>query len=240
MSIFHLVAISGNAKVGRMPVTTTSNDTCPPSCPLQGDGCYAEGGPLAMHWRKVTGGERGGSLAKLCESIAAFPEGQPWRHNQAGDLPGRADKLSPAGVDKLAQAASHTQGFTYTHYPLTDSPHAKFNRRVRNKAHKLDGLTINASANGMAHLDQLIAQGVEGPFATVLPATVNGAVDKTVKTADGHTVIVCPATYKDDVNCKTCMLCASRNRPAVGFPAHGFRTKKASAVAVNMDALVAA
>lgn len=237
MPTYHLVKKSGNAKVGKMPVTTTSADTCPPSCPLAANGCYADGGPLAMHWRKVTAGERGGSLDTLCADIKAFPVGQSWRHNQAGDLPGADDAIDGAALRKLAKAAAHTRGFTYTHYPLDKGN----NRKLIAAANRIGGLTINVSCNGMEHVDAVRASGYKGPLATILPVSVDGAVTKTVQTPDGHKVTVCPATYKDDVSCKSCMLCrnTSSKRPVVGFPAHGFRTKKASAVAVNITALTA-
>ena len=47
---------SRNAKVGPMPVSTSDKSTCAPSCPFKGKGCYAESGPLAIHWAKITAG----------------------------------------------------------------------------------------------------------------------------------------------------------------------------------------
>ncbi len=44
--------VSSNAKTGPIPVTTTSEETCPVSCPLKRNGCYADAGPLALFWRK--------------------------------------------------------------------------------------------------------------------------------------------------------------------------------------------
>lgn len=48
---YHFTRVSGNAKCGPIPVTTTSADSCPPTCSFKGNGCYAESGPLAMHWK---------------------------------------------------------------------------------------------------------------------------------------------------------------------------------------------
>jgi len=59
-------------------------------------------------------------------------------------------------------------------------------------------------------------------------------IDQTTntRTAKGIPVVVCPATYKDDVSCKDCMLCEKRDRKViVGFPAHGTAKKKANRVA---------
>jgi len=48
-----LTRVSRNAKVGPIPVSTTEATTCPPACGLAKSGCYADGGPLAIFWRKV-------------------------------------------------------------------------------------------------------------------------------------------------------------------------------------------
>src|SRR6187431_3010559 len=77
---------SGNSKTGPIPVSMTSQATCPPSCAFYGAGCYAESHWLGKHWEKVT--EKGLDWSAFCLQIAALPEGQLWRHNQAGDLPG--------------------------------------------------------------------------------------------------------------------------------------------------------
>jgi hypothetical protein len=40
-------------------------------------------------------------------------------------------------------------------------------------------------------------------------------------------VVVCPATYRDDINCMRCGICqvASPNRAVIGFPAHGVKKR---------------
>ena len=87
----HLTPKSANKKVGPIPVSTTTADTCPATCPFNNaneGGCYAEAGPLKLHWMKVTRGERGTNFSEFLEQIKALPDGQLWRHNQAGELPG--------------------------------------------------------------------------------------------------------------------------------------------------------
>ena len=56
---FHLTLKSSNRKTGKIPVSVTSAHSCPDHCPLKKNGCYEEGGPGAINWRKVTNGERG-------------------------------------------------------------------------------------------------------------------------------------------------------------------------------------
>ena len=94
MTFYFLTRKSRNAKTGPIPVSTTSADTCPNDCPFRGNGCYAEGYPLKGRWDEVTRGERGGSLEELAANIKTLPQGQLWRHNQAGDLPGNGHLIN--------------------------------------------------------------------------------------------------------------------------------------------------
>ncbi len=68
------------------------------------------------------------------------------------------------------------------------------------------------------------------PVVTVLPDTVHGNV--ALHTPAGRRIVVCPATYREDVTCASCQLCQRADRKViVGFPAHGASHKKASTVA---------
>src|SRR4030095_3084819 len=115
---YHLTVKSGNRKTGGIPASTTSSDTCPDACPLKGGGGYAKGGPLFLHWRKVSQRQRGVNLEGFCQSIAALPEGTLWRHNQAGDLPGVGDTLDRAALAAIVAANTGRRGFTFTHKPV--------------------------------------------------------------------------------------------------------------------------
>lgn len=227
----HITMQSGNAKTGPIPVSTTEAPTCPPACPFntanQG-GCYAAGGPLAIHWRKVTAGAAGGSWDDLCHTVAGMPEAQLWRHNQAGDLPGIGDAIDAPALRRLVKANAGKRGFTYTHKPVT-GPHGARNGKAIAAANA-GGFTVNLSANNLAHADDLAAREL-GPVVAVLPADVDGKVTKTLATPAGRTVVICPATYRDDVNCASCGLCQRQRSTIVGFPAHGAAKRKASAIA---------
>ena len=89
MHKYHMTLVSGNTKVGPIPVTTTSKDSCPSTCSFKGNGCYAEGGHLAIHWNRLSAGQssRELNLEQLCGAIKSLRFKQLWRHNQAGDLP---------------------------------------------------------------------------------------------------------------------------------------------------------
>ena len=72
---FHVVDVSGNTKVGPIPVTTSGRETCPTDCPLY-DFCYASTGRLSIHWRKVSDGERAISYEQMLAKIADFYEAE--------------------------------------------------------------------------------------------------------------------------------------------------------------------
>jgi len=222
----HLTLKSRNKKVGKVPVSTTERKSCPTACPFNnGNGCYASLGPLALFWDKVDSGQAGTDWNDFCGQIEALPDGQFWRHNQAGDLPGDGAKIDAAALSQLVASNKDKRGFTYTHY----NPKTGDNRHILKQANN-SGFTINLSGNNLKHADELVDLNV-GPVVAVLPA--DHAKKKTT-TPKGRPVITCPATYKDNVSCASCQLCQRRDRKTiVGFPAHGAAKRKASTIASN-------
>lgn len=238
---YHLTLKSRNGKTGPIPVSTTAKASCP-SCPLKDNGCYAASGPLALFWQKVTDGKVGTDYATFLAQVSSLPEGQLWRHNQAGDLPGIGDAIDHDALAALTRANRGKSGFTYTHKPMTVAANA-----VAVAAANADGFTVNLSGNNVAHADALADMGV-GPVVTVLPQEYgrrekNGDWAETLddyrsrvsslpkKTPGGRAVSVCPATFLD-TSCADCGLCARSNRKSVvGFPAHGSGKGKAEMVA---------
>ena len=221
--MFHITPKSKNAKVGKMAVTTSTATTCPTSCPFKSNGCYADSGPLKLHWDKVTRKERGDDWSTFIDKIKDLPTGSKWRHNQAGDLPGDMEKLDDKKCIELAKANKGKRGFTYTHYDVLDNFQNAITVNIMNHL----GFTVNVSANNLEHADKLCDLDI-APVATVLP------IEQTTNTVTpkGRKVVVCPATYKDDVSCASCMLCEKWDRNVVvGFPAHGTSKKKAAAIA---------
>ena len=53
MTKVRFTKVSSNRKVGKMSVTTTERQSCPDACPFKGNGCYADGFPLAGVWNRV-------------------------------------------------------------------------------------------------------------------------------------------------------------------------------------------
>jgi hypothetical protein len=218
---FHITIKSANAKTGPIPVTTSPRATCPSTCPFRKNGCYADSGPLALHWDAVSTGARGDDWPTLCAEVSQLPDGQLWRHNQAGDLPHTDGDIDAAAVQELTEANIGRRGFTYTHHDATRA----HNLDVLERAN-VDGLTVNLSANTLQHADRLADTGL--PVVVVLPITQT----TNTTTPAGRRVVVCPATVRDDVSCATCQLCARADRQViVGFPAHGTSKARVDAVA---------
>jgi len=208
-----------NEKLGNIPYTTSSAETCPSACPLKAKGCYAKQGPLYWHWRKVTEGKRGITWQAFLDNIKALPDGQVWRHNQAGDLPGVDNDIDTHKLDEIVKANTGKRGFTYTHKPVSSAK----NRKAIARANHL-GFTINLSADNLREADTLKALNIT-PVAVVLPL----GTEKKISTPAGNTVILCPAQYKENLTCGNCKLCAIRDRKVIiGFEAHGASKKHVS------------
>ncbi len=209
----HITARSSNKKTGPIPVTTTEQGSCPTTCPFYGKGCYAKSGPLALHWRKVSSGERGTDWQGLCDFVGSLPDRQLWRHNQAGDMPHVFGDIDHAKVAHLVVANTGKRGYTYTHHVLN-----KHNVTILRRANR-QGFTINASTESLNAADAAINQGL--PAVCVVPN--NQPVPKV--SPAGNKVVVCPAQERD-ISCAECKLCSVANRTCiVAFKAHGSASK---------------
>ena len=229
---------SSNVKTGPIPVTTTSNESCPTDCAFKGNGCYAEAGPLGGLWKAMSNAGPNAPFkngrntmttidwAKLCLEVSSLPANQLWRHNQAGDLaklPGTI-KIDKAALRDLVQANTGKRGFTYTHHNVLNDLD---NRQAVADANA-QGFTVNLSGNTLAHADALADLGI-APVVAVVPITTTA---NTVTPA-GRKVVVCPATIREDVSCADCQLCQRARDFIIGFPAHGPSKRKADAIATQ-------
>lgn len=261
----HLTPVSSNSKTGPIPVSTTERKSCPRSCGFLRDdngsnGCYADGGPLGIHWSKVGEGGRGDNFLAFCDRVRRFPKSQVWRHNQAGDLPkgensdDSVDRLDSEKCLELADAAKHTNGWTYTHYDPTDSQ----NQEVIRSMNEAGGLVVNLSAESLSQADRYHDVGC-GPVCVTLPAD---ASTKGLKTPGGIPVVLCPIQHAeekryrdangipesgpvnrdskefksflkidagDNISCAACRICRTGGRNSiVAFKAHGVSMRKIS------------
>lgn len=228
---YHLVNKSTNEKTGPIAVLTSSFYTCPDACPFKRNGCYADGGPLRLHWDKLTRGDRGITFSILLDTFRKSGTGQLIRLFQAGDLPGINNSINIKDTIRLVKSLGNWKAFGYTHKP----PSFRRNAEVIKYCND-NGVCINLSANNLSHADELCKLGI-GPVSVTLP---KDAPLKGITTPDKNKVVVCPAVITDKAT--TCSTCGGRKGPLclqtdrkfiVGFPAHGSSINKASEIAKN-------
>jgi len=208
---------SGNTKTGPIPVSMTSQATCPPSCAFYGAGCYAENHWLGKSWEKTP--EKGLTWEAFCRKVEALPEGQLWRHNQAGDLPGAGERIDTKALVRLVEANSGRRGFTYTHKKSREAISAV---RYANE----HGFTVNVSCDSIEEVDRWRADCPSLPLVVTIGTDETRA---TFQTPAGHRVTVCPAQTREDVTCESCKLCSvATRRTIVAFKAHGQNKRKVS------------
>ena len=215
---FHLSRVSKNKKTGPIPVTTTSRNSCPPTCAMR-PACYGMLGPLALHWDRVSDGSRGKGWRDHLNDLLTLPFCSPLRLNQVGDLPASNGRLSRRYLVQLITAVRlrKLQAWTYTHHDPTKGENAALLRRAFRS-----GLTVNVSTESVEAADRAIAADL--PATITVPSTEQRT---TWRTPDGNLVMVCPAQRRE-TDCSQCMLCHKRGkRVVIAFTAHG--TRKATA-----------
>jgi hypothetical protein len=208
----------------------------------------------------VFDGGRGDNFSAFCGRVAKFVKRQVWRHNQAGDLPkdenlsDSTDRLDAEKCAELAEAASHTHGWTYTHYDVTDS----HNQETVRSMNATGGLVVNLSAESLRQADEYHQTGC-GPVCVTLPADAH---TRGMKTPNGLPVVLCPiqhaeekrfrefsgmsagetvnrdskefkrflkADQGDSISCASCPLCRTAERKSVvAFKAHGVSMRRVS------------
>jgi len=223
MTNYSLTKISNNSKTGPMPVTTSNRTTCPDACPLKKNGCYAEDYYTAVHWDKVTNGDRGTDWQGFLADIKSLPKRVMWRHNVAGDLRGSDDRIDTQALKELTQANKSKYGFTYTHYPLDNAVNITAVQQAN-----VAGFTVNGSANTLEQADSYKELGI--PTVVILAANTS----KVSYTPNNNKVVVCAAQTSDKVTCQSCGLCQLADRDyIIGFRVHG-KSKKKAKIAVGL------
>ena len=206
---------TGNSKTGAMLLVRSPRSTCPDSCGLKGNGCYAFNFPIAMHWLKQD--TVGVDFATVLYAVRTLPKKALWRLFEAGDFEPSSENpelISPSQVVSLLAANNGKRGFGYTHYPVL--PNLEVLQLMNSS-----GLTINASADSLEQAKLYFELG--------LPTTLVVA-EKTPKdvTVDGVRVVVCPnQSTPSKPTCLQCQMCQKPDRDyVIGFRAHGTKKRK--------------
>lgn len=229
---YHLTVTSKNAKTGPIAVTTSSKDTCPDICPLKKKGCYADNGPLQLHWELITQQKRGVSFDDFLILLLKLKRFSELRYGQAGDLPKIKDDTDTIDSDKLARLTAvikqrKLKAYAYTHFPVM---HHIANQNAIKHAN-INGFTINLSANNISEVDNLLALKI-APVAVIM----NPNAKKVSFTDQGNKIVICPAQTNEKTRCVDCMLCQKHDRSfSIGFYPHGTSVKKAIISTNNQD-----
>lgn len=224
MQQVQVVARSGNAKTGPIPVTYRPMATCEPTCPLLGSGCYGSGRIFAMAERNARDLVAEDAAAVLAKR---HPSARYMRDRVVGDI----ITMGPDGptldleyVDQVAKLARDADlvAFGYTH---------AWRRFTIANVERIEraGYVMNASCETPGDIAQAAALG--------LPTTVaNDDIPEGAVIA-GRRVVTCPAQTRDGVTCATCGLCAKPGRKStVRFRIHGSAKRQAqAAVARRME-----
>lgn len=211
-----------NAKLGPIWAVYADRRTCPDSCGLKGNGCYAEK-HLWMRWAWHSAHQ---TLDEVLERVAALPPLALWRWGVAGDLPGAGEHVDGPALMRVVDANRGKHGFAFTHKPAT------WANRWWIALANAHGFTINWSAEGLAEADRL-ANLRAGPVVAVVPSD---SPTKGLRTPEGRPVVVCPAEWHVSakgahVQCATCGACANPDRRVViAFRAHGHGRKHVDAL----------
>lgn len=206
---------AGNSKTGAMLLVRSPRSTCPESCSLKGNGCYAENFPLVLHWMKQD--TVGVDFATVLYAVRTLPKKALWRLFEAGDFEPSSENpelISSQQVISLLAANKDKRGFGYTHYPVLPNLETL---QLMNAS----GLTINVSADS---LEQAVVY-----FSLGLP-TVVVVAEKFPKDSvvDGVRVVVCPnQSTPSKPTCLQCQMCQKPDRDyVIGFRAHGTKKRK--------------
>lgn len=177
----HPVRKTQDRKVGnKAAVTYSSWETCPPSCSrYESSDCYARGGRVRLHADAVTRGDTGMTVRQAAKQIEAWKP-QYWRHNVAGDLPGKGETIDPVGLLQLdAAAGACGTAWTYTH------KHQDL-EALRACRH----LVVNLSADSVSQAVELVRTGL--PVVIASPE-LEGDLVPPPRYIAGKRVVTCPA-----------------------------------------------
>ena len=155
----------------------TESKSCPDTCALKKNGCYAKTSFVGIQWRQLDKGTHGIEWNEFISNLQSLPYGSIFRHNVAGDLPHNDGLIDSTKIEQLTHALKRKTGFTYTHHVLN------FENVAHIKWANSRGFTINASCDNLSQVDRAMALGI--PAATILPEDTG----KRTITPNGNTVV---------------------------------------------------
>jgi len=209
---------TGNSKLGDAAATYVSKITCPVECPLLNNGCYAQGGRVALQTRELNSDTEGYTPkdaaieeAGFIRTLAALTR-RPLRLHVDGDSP--TDECASI----VGEAAEEYHGWVWTY------THAW--RRVKRISWRKK-VSVLASCENMGQVEKAHKRGYGA--AIVVPDFPNGK--KAWKEGD-FTLIPCPNMSDKTITCTDCRLCFNdtglhERKAVIAFKVHGNRKKRA-------------
>lgn len=221
----YAVLHSKNAKVGDVAATYAPiSKTCPESCPLRDNGCYAQSGNVGFKVRRTeeySDGLDGDTVAilegdEIADMARHAPDGHALRIHVSGDA------ITPFRAAQMARGAAGWQGpvWSYTH-AWGSVPRASWGR-----------VSVLASCETLAGVQLAAALG----YAAAL-VVASHPDDGRATRVNGVKLIPCPAQTRD-VKCTDCQLCWNDSKlladnACITFAAHGATRKRTLTVLQN-------
>ncbi len=215
----YAVMHSKNAKVGDVAATYAPiAQTCPTSCKLRDNGCYAQSGNVGFTVRRLEAahtGLNGDTCAvlegdEIADMAAHAPNGHALRIHVSGDA------TSNFRAMQLARGAARWQGpvWSYTH-AWRDVSRLSWGR-----------VSILASCEALGE----VVAAREAGYAAALVVAHHPQDGRAFRTPEGVKVIPCPSQTRD-VKCTDCKLCWNdelllAQGACISFAAHGATKKR--------------
>jgi len=213
-----LVLKSSNSKLGNVSATYASIDSsCPNSCSLKDNGCYAQLSFVGIHTAKLNAAKLDSKTvarqeaALIKKAIKEEKNLRPLRLHVAGDCRTvfAANTISAAVKDWIQPV------WTYTH-AWKDIPRSAWGNKI----------SVLASVEKIQDIKSSFRKGYAP--AIILSKFPNG---KKAFKLDQYKIIPCPNQTHENIDCEKCKLCwndkkLKRMKSVIAFEAHG--TKKNS------------
>lgn len=212
------VAKSGNTKTGEVAATYASTaSTCPKSCPLAANGCYAETGHVGMTVRRLNAAKASAIAAARDEARAidsgAVYAGLPLRLHVSGDCATNGAAKVVSGAAERYMKRGGGKAWSYTH--------------AWRKVARASWGAVSVLASMESAKDGLAALKAGYAPACVVPRHESPKAYQ----RDGVTWIPCPQQTREGITCAQCGLCMDaeslRKRACgIAFAAHGNSSKR--------------
>ena len=216
--------LTSDKEMRAVAVTRAAQQSCPPSCPFFGKGCYAEAGPSGIHSKRLTKAADGinaidVAIAEAQAIVEFWPrDGRPLRLHEVGDC----REVEAARIVSEAVETVQEQGggaaWTYTH-AWRDVPREAWGN-----------VSVLASVETAQEARDAMAQG----YVPAIVATSVAEGERILSEA-GLRGIGCPQETGAAKDCASCGLCFRDDRlqgvgAAIIFTPHGSGKKKVIAI----------